>query len=1363
MKFIKRVISTVLVFMIMLSVCSSGFTSVVTVAASGGLKDIVLEPVKRPEVDFYCTEITRVAKAVDSVEPGDTIVKATPSGVPELTGSYVELAYAGETPVKTTVTFVAPVGVQVKGISCDNETVVLSDVMYSNSKYIVTVESGTATKNEDGAYNPLVFTVDYTGDDGNAYQQKCVSHVESIATGGSFAGAYNEIFSNAGWGSIYRVHATAFTRLLGKGVYYEQPEKIETSAEDPYKAYGVYNAATDTFIENSSAGYNTFIMTDDKNSKPAGTRDQTVDFFAAGTTTAHVYLDSSVITTLADTNIRLNADTGALADRNNSDPYTTLADAWVFAGSVTEQPEAFENDVTAQSAIGLHIPDKLDYGVTQHSEDTPMETILPKVAQHSNIFTASLGGNVANLADGSSYTVITKYYSYMWVNDGPVKKFNITSSMTVPTSMTFHIVDKGGLREKMDFVMNSDPEDPLLYNATGKGANPQAWYYNSGFVAFQKAYTEALAVLNNPKVPQPEIDEKTKNLHEAYDDLVVKGADYKEVNELTKIADNILKNSAYYSDAHISLIIEAKSMVKKNYSIFYQSAVDTMAYNLRFAIDRAKPLAANYDEIENLENEFNAIYQPDYNSDSIQAVKDAFAKVDYSLTALEQKQVDAWEEEIRTAMNNLVPLLADFSELVETLNEAKKIEGKYYINASILDEPVGKAEEAVADNKSNQWFLSRQEEVDTLTENLREAIDGLILKSLNKLELKAAIDAEIPGELQHYDQKVLGEYQALVEDGTEMYNDSGLTIYDQDKVDAMTNAIAMKYAELMSMYFPPLVNLSELSEAIVSAGEIDRNACCNDDAMAELEAAVAEGRVICEENLIENEENILRVAEATERINNAINSINFHIEKEISIENSKVPACTEKGSYDRVVYCDLCDEELSRNSVTVAALGHAPADEVKEKEIPATPDEEGSYEAVIYCSRCGEELSREFVIVPALGHTPAEAVKENIIEATCTEKGSYELVVYCSCCAEKVELSRETVEAPATGHTHGEVKEENKVDTTCTSNGSYDAVIYCTACNEELMRETITVPTLGHRNDVAKEENRVEATCITPGSYDIVVRCRICGEVLNSETFEIPVIPHSYDAVVTAPTCTDEGYTTYTCSVCGDSYEDDYVDATGHSYGDWVVVDATCTEKGLKTKTCACGDFVSEVISAKGHTEGEWKVTKEAGVGVAGEETLFCAVCDAVLDTKEIPAISAYFIAEEGTTTIIDDETGFIYGLEQGISDLEDFVEYEGGTVEYVKTAEGFGTGTVVNFIVNGEVLYTYTIVILGDITGDGVVDTFDSTKLAEVVNGDIELEDGSAEAFAADIENNDEVADTYDLTTLYAVVNGDIELSQVK
>lgn len=41
---------------------------------------------------------------------------------------------------------------------------------------------------------------------------------------------------------------------------------------------------------------------------------------------------------------------------------------------------------------------------------------------------------------------------------------------------------------------------------------------------------------------------------------------------------------------------------------------------------------------------------------------------------------------------------------------------------------------------------------------------------------------------------------------------------------------------------------------------------------------------------------------------------------------------------------------------------------------------------------------------------------------------------------------------------------------------------------------------------------------------------------------------HSYTSVVTAPTCTEVGYTTYTCT-CGNGYNDDYVNATGHKPG----------------------------------------------------------------------------------------------------------------------------------------------------------------------------------------------------------------------
>ena len=51
---------------------------------------------------------------------------------------------------------------------------------------------------------------------------------------------------------------------------------------------------------------------------------------------------------------------------------------------------------------------------------------------------------------------------------------------------------------------------------------------------------------------------------------------------------------------------------------------------------------------------------------------------------------------------------------------------------------------------------------------------------------------------------------------------------------------------------------------------------------------------------------------------------------------------------------------------------------------------------------------------------------------------------------------------------------------------------------------------------------------------------------------------HTHAPNVTAPTCTEQGYTTYTCA-CGDSYMGDYVDATGHNYDSIV-----CTVCGKK-------------------------------------------------------------------------------------------------------------------------------------------------------------------------------------------------------
>ena len=96
---------------------------------------------------------------------------------------------------------------------------------------------------------------------------------------------------------------------------------------------------------------------------------------------------------------------------------------------------------------------------------------------------------------------------------------------------------------------------------------------------------------------------------------------------------------------------------------------------------------------------------------------------------------------------------------------------------------------------------------------------------------------------------------------------------------------------------------------------------------------------------------------------------------------------------------------------------------------------------------------------------------------------------------------------------------------------------------------------------------------------------------------------HSYTAAVTAPTCTEQGYTTYTCS-CGDSYKSDYKDALGHDYKNGlctrcgakdpsahthdykaVVTAPTCTERGYTTYTCSvCGDsYKGSYVDPLGH------------------------------------------------------------------------------------------------------------------------------------------------------------------------------------
>ena len=110
---------------------------------------------------------------------------------------------------------------------------------------------------------------------------------------------------------------------------------------------------------------------------------------------------------------------------------------------------------------------------------------------------------------------------------------------------------------------------------------------------------------------------------------------------------------------------------------------------------------------------------------------------------------------------------------------------------------------------------------------------------------------------------------------------------------------------------------------------------------------------------------------------------------------------------------------------------------------------------------------------------------------------------------------------------------KGKLDAGCTSDG-YTGDEVCFACEEVITKGTVIPAAHSYKDGV----------------------CSACGESDPNYTKPDDTHTHSYTAVVTAPTCTAEGFTTYTCS-CKSSYVSDKTASLGHRFAS-----GTCTVCG---------------------------------------------------------------------------------------------------------------------------------------------------------------------------------------------------------
>ena len=279
-----------------------------------------------------------------------------------------------------------------------------------------------------------------------------------------------------------------------------------------------------------------------------------------------------------------------------------------------------------------------------------------------------------------------------------------------------------------------------------------------------------------------------------------------------------------------------------------------------------------------------------------------------------------------------------------------------------------------------------------------------------------------------------------------------------------------------------------------------------------------------------------------------------HTEGEWAV--STEPTCENVGV--KHLICQKCNAVLS--TVSISANGHTPGAWITDQE--ATCTEEGSKHQI--CSVCDEII--ETKVTSAKGHIPGKW--DVVVNPSCTKEGSKQQT--CVACQEIIS----TDVVPPTGHTEGEWVVD--IPATCVAEGSQHQV--CEVCGVTI--QTDVVPLAKHQYGdwiVDKEPSLTEdgkthhicnvcgyteevdipggkhspgrwviiknATCTDAGLEYLYCADAECDQVLEEKI--IAATGHHYVAVVTPPTNTQQGYTTHTCSGCGDSYLDSYVDPLG--------------------------------------------------------------------------------------------------------------------------------------------------------------------------------------------------------------------------
>lgn len=193
---------------------------------------------------------------------------------------------------------------------------------------------------------------------------------------------------------------------------------------------------------------------------------------------------------------------------------------------------------------------------------------------------------------------------------------------------------------------------------------------------------------------------------------------------------------------------------------------------------------------------------------------------------------------------------------------------------------------------------------------------------------------------------------------------------------------------------------------------------------------------------------------------------------------------------------------------------------------------------------------------------------------------------------------------------------------------------------------------------------------------------------------------------------------------------------------------ADCKTNGVSYKLCSvCNEkYYLTSYSLKGeHIYGEWTVTENPTTQTEGKAERTCSVCGR-RESQSIPKLDAEALMptlNENASLYVDKDKSLIYGfdLTKGIDEsaARAFGLKDGTHLSY-ENADKPRTGDKIEIKTDGtnEIIASYTVVVFGDIDGDGKYNGTDATIAEAIING--MLNPTAAELAAADCNHDGEI-----------------------